>query len=192
MSEQAPLRVDVDRNRAARKYRRGTQVARVAWALARPAFAFSPRILWGWRRWLLRRFGARVGRGVHVCPGVRIAMPWNLAIGDDAAVGDRAILYALGPIRIGARCTVSQGAHLCAGSHDWRRADMALLKPPVTIEEDVWICAEAFVGPGVVVGRGAIVAARAVVMRRVPAGMIAAGNPATVRPKPAGEESEAP
>lgn len=173
-----PAQVDVGANRATRKWSRRAQGARVLWALARPLFALSPRPLWGWRRALLRLFGAEVGRAVHVYPSVRITMPWHLVLDEGCAVGDRAILYALGPIRIGARATVSQGAHLCAGTHDWRDPARPLLKPPVTIGADAWICADAFVGPGVTVGPGAIAGARAVVMKDVPADAIVAGNPA--------------
>lgn len=148
------------------------------WAIARPLFALSPRPLWCWRRVLLRAFGAKVGAGVHIYPTVRIAMPWNLDIGNEAAVGDRAILYALGCIRIGSRTTVSQGAHLCAGTHDVRDPKRPLLKPPITLGEDVWICADAFIGPGVCVGDGAVVGARGVAMKNVPPMTIFAGNPA--------------
>lgn len=169
---------DVQANRRATKWSSRTQAARVLWALARPAFRLSPRPFWGWRRALLRVFGARVGAQAHVYPTVHITMPWNIVIGDHAAIGDRAILYALGPIEIGDRATVSQGAHLCAGSHDWGRPDMPLLKPPVRIGAEAWICADAFVGPDVTIGARAIVGARAVAMRDVEAGTIVAGNPA--------------
>lgn len=105
-------------------------------------------------------------------------MPWNLNLGAQCAVGDRAILYALGKIEIGARATVSQGAHLCAGSHDLTVASRPLIKPPIVIGEDAWICADAFVGPDVRIGEGAVVGARAVVMRDVPKRRVAVGNPA--------------
>ena len=169
---------DVATNRAARKWTRREQAARVLWALATPLFRLSPRPLWGWRRALLRAFGATVGPGVHVYPTARITMPWNLTLGANAAVGDRAILYALGPIRLGARATVSQYAHLCAGSHDWRAPAMPLTKPPIAIGADAWICADAFVGPGVTLGAGTILGARAVAMKDTPPGAILAGNPA--------------
>ena len=136
------------------------------------------RPCWGWRRWLLRRFGAQVGREVHVYPTAALTIPWNLSLGDYAAIGDRVILYALGPISIGARATISQGAHLCAGSHDWRDSSMPLLKMPITIGDDVWVCADAFIGPGVSIDDRAIVGARAVAMKDVAQDMIVAGNPA--------------
>ncbi len=134
--------------------------------------------MWGWRRCLLRLFGAQVDRHVHVYPTVRVTIPWNLALEESCAIGDRAILYALGPIRIGARATVSQGAHLCAGTHDIKDPSRPLLKPPISIGNNAWVCADAFIGPGVVVGDGAIVGARAVAMKDVPANCIIAGNPA--------------
>ncbi|MEX0317499.1 MAG: acetyltransferase [Ruegeria sp.] len=170
--------IDVAANRHARKWSRREQVARVFWALACPAFRLSPRIFWGWRRWLLRCFGATVGAQVHVYPSVRITMPWNLTLSPGCAVGDRAILYALGPISIGARATISQGAHLCAGTHDHTRADRPLLKPPITVGPDSWIAAEAFIGPGVEVGARSIVGARTVVMKSIEPDLIVAGNPA--------------
>lgn len=174
------MSVDVPANRAARKWSRREQIGRLLWGLALPLFRLSPRPLWGWRRGLLRLFGANVARHVHVYPTVRIAIPWNLDLGAQCAIGDHAILYALGPISIGERATVSQGAHVCAGTHDLADPARPLLKPPIRIGPDAWICADAFVGPGVSVGRGAIVGARAVVVRDVDDGTTVVGNPARV------------
>lgn len=170
---------DIAANRRARKWSRREMIGRILWELLRgPLFAWIPRPLWAWRRGVLRLFGAKIGRDVHVHPTVQIAIPWNLAIDDEAAIGDGAILYSLGPITIGRRTTVSQHAHLCAGTHDHRRVDMQLLKPPITIGAGAWICADAFVGPGVSIGDNSIVGARAVVIRNVSEGVIVAGNPA--------------
>lgn len=171
------MQLDIAANRAARKYGPRTQAARVLWALCLPLFRFSPRPMWGWRAWLLRRFGAQVGQGVHLHPTVRILMPWNLTLGDQVTVGDRAILYALGAITIGDRATVSQYAHLCAGTHDTRDPARPLVKQPIIIGADAWVCADAFVGPGVQVGAGAILGARAVAMRDLPQGCTGIGNP---------------
>jgi putative colanic acid biosynthesis acetyltransferase WcaF len=167
-------------NRRMRKWSRAELLGRVLWALVQPLFAWSPRLLWGWRRMLLRLFGAKVGRHVHIHPSVRIMIPWNLEIGDYATVGSRAILYALGPIRIGASATVSQNTHLCAGTHDYHDRTMPLVKAPIDIGAEAWICADAFVGPGVSIGARAVVGARAAVFKAVPAGMIVIGNPAKI------------
>jgi putative colanic acid biosynthesis acetyltransferase WcaF len=115
---------------------------------------------------------------VHICPSAWIAIPWNLTIGDQSAIGDRAVIYSLGKVSIGRQVTISQYVHLCAGTHDYRDPAFALVKPPITIKDAAWICADAFIGPNVVVGRRAIVGARAVAMKDVPEGMIVAGNPA--------------
>ena len=179
MSPQAGS-VNVTANRSARKWPRREQSGRVLWTLIWPLFRLSPRPLWAWRRLLLRLFGARVGLDVHIYPTVRITIPWNLQLEDYCAIGDRVILFALGPIHIGARTAISQGSHLCAGSHNWRDPAMPLTKPPISIGADVWICADAFIGPGVTVGHRAIVGARAVAMTDVAAETIVAGNPARV------------
>jgi putative colanic acid biosynthesis acetyltransferase WcaF len=174
--------IDVFANRRARKWTCREQVGRMLWGVATPLFRLSPRPLWCWRRVLLRVFGAKVASNVHVFPTVRVTIPWNLELGAQCAVGDRAILYALGPIIIGPRATVSQGAHLCAGTHDISDPTRPLVKPPILIGPDAWIAADAFVGPGVTVGAGAVVGARAVVMKNVEPGHIVVGNPArTIR-----------
>jgi putative colanic acid biosynthesis acetyltransferase WcaF len=169
--------IDVEQNRLQRKWTPKEQAGRILWVLVSPFFALSPRPLWGWRRFILRSFGARIAAHAHIYPTVRIAIPWNLDIGKSAAVGDRVILYSLGLITIGARATVSQGAHLCAGTHDWRDAAMPLLKKPITIGEDCWICADAFVGPDVTIGKATIIGARSVVMKDVKENVVGHGNP---------------
>lgn len=160
------------------KYSRQELWLRVIWTIGACVFRWTPRRAFGLRRGLLRLFGARVGSQVHIYPDVRIQFPWNLAIGEYSAVGSRAFLYNLGSISIGDRVTISQGAHLCAGTHDYRDPRMPLLKPPIVILDDAWICADAFVGPGVTVGTGAVVGARAVVMKDIPPWTVVAGNPA--------------
>lgn len=174
-----PINVlDIDSNRSARKYSRNEQLCRILWALAAPLFRFSPRICFGWRRFLLRLFGAKVGYATHIYNSAIIYMPWNLTIGDQSSIGEWALIYNLGRITIGNRTTISQRVHLCAGTHDYTDPALPLLKPPITISDQAWVCADAFVGPGVTVGEGAIVGARAVVTRDVEPWAIVAGNPA--------------
>lgn len=170
--------LNIQANRVARKYSRTELVRRVLWMFGRLLFRFSPRPLFGWRRFVLRLFGAQVGKGVHIYNSAVIYMPWNLCIGDWSAVGEEALIYNLGMITIGEQVTISQRAHLCAGTHDYTDPGMPLLKPPITIEDRAWVCADAFVGPGVTVGEGAVVGARAVIMRDVEPWMVVAGNPA--------------
>ena len=172
------MKLDIAGNRDNRKWTRGELAGRVLWAACAPLFRFSPRLLWGWRRFLLRVFGARVGKNVHIHPSARIFIPWNLQIGGWSSVGFDALIYNLGPVKIGSKVTVSQRAHLCAGSHNFRDPAMPLTKPPIDIGDEAWICADAFVGPGVSVGKRSVVAARAVVVKDVATGVIVGGNPA--------------
>ncbi len=68
--------------------------------------------------------------------------------------------------------------HLCAGTHDYADPSMPLLKPPITVGDQAWVCADAYIGPGVTIGEGAVVGARAVIVKDVPPWTIVAGNPA--------------
>ena len=165
-------------NRAARKYSADEQFRRVLWSAGQWLIRCSPRPLFSWRRTVLRLFGARVGRDVHVYPSTRFYMPWNVEIGDWSAIGEDAFIYSLGPVTIGESVTISYRAHVCAGTHDLRDPELPLLKPPVRIESGAWIGTDAFVGPGVTVGADAVVGARAVVVRSVPPRTVVAGNPA--------------
>jgi acetyltransferase-like isoleucine patch superfamily enzyme len=107
-------------------------------------------------------------------------LPWNLTLGEEASIGEWALIYNLGPVTIGDRATISHRAHLCAGSHDYRDPALPLLRPPIEIGAQAWVCADAFIGPKVRVGEGAVVGAAAVVMRDVGDWEIVAGNPARV------------
>ncbi|QYJ00055.1 acetyltransferase [Thalassovita mediterranea] len=172
---------DILSNRKATKWTKAELAARVLWEiLRRPLFSWTPRQFWWFRRIVLRLFGARVGAHVHIHPTADITVPWHLHVGEAAAIGDRARIYNLGLISIGARSTVSQHAHLCAGTHDYAQSGMPLLKTPISIGADVWVCADAFVGPGVKIGNGAVIAARAVAVSDAPERSISAGNPARV------------
>jgi putative colanic acid biosynthesis acetyltransferase WcaF len=170
--------LDIAANRMATKYTRFDLLRRVIWSVTTPLFRFSPRICFGWRRFLLRLFGASIGNHVHIYSSALIYMPWNLIIGDWSSIGEYVLVYNLGKITIGTKATISHRAHLCAGTHDYTRPDLPLQKLPIIIADQVWVCSDAFVGPGVVVGEGAIVGARAVVTKDVTPWTVVAGNPA--------------
>lgn len=170
--------LDIASNRSVRKYTPREMALRVLWIPGQYLLRMSPRPAFGWRRFVLRLFGARIGPHVHVHNSTRVTMPWNLEMGAWAGVGEDVLIYNLGLVEIGARATVSHRAHLCAGTHDHRQPDLPLLKPPVRVGPQAWVCADAFVGPGVTVGEGAVVGAAAVVTRDVAPWSIVAGNPA--------------
>lgn len=170
---------DAMRERRSSPYSLREKIARLMWSATQATlFRCSFHNWYGLRRAMLRAFGAKMHDTANVRRTVLIECPWNLSIGAESSVGDRAILYCLGPVTIGARVTVSQGAHLCAGSHDSRRTTMPLLRPPIDIEDDVWIAADAFVGPKVRVKEGAILGARAVALEDLEPWSIYLGNPA--------------
>ena len=181
MSTGSPTESDVARLRERSPWTPREKVGRMLWMIVR-ACLFRPSFhnWYGWRRFLLRAFGARIAPGVRVRPSVRIEVPWNLEMGEHSSIGDYAIVYSLGHIRIGRHASISQYAHLCAGTHDYTDPAMPLLAPPITIGDYAWVAADAFVGPGVTVGDRAVVAARATVVADVPPGQVVAGNPARV------------
>lgn len=162
------------------------KLGRVCWWFAQATlFRFSWHNMYRWRNWLLRRFGARIAPTARIRPSVRIECPWNLAVGEHVVVGDFANLYALGPITIGDRTMISQYSYVCAGSHDYTVADLPLERTPITIENEVWVAAGAFVGPGVTIGEGAILGARGCASKNLKPWTIYAGNPATeIKPRP--------
>jgi putative colanic acid biosynthesis acetyltransferase WcaF len=168
------------------RYSTGERVRRMLWAFVQATlFRWSFHTWNRWRIMLLNRFGADVDRTCVMRRSVRIECPWNLTMGPNSCLGDRSIVYCLGAVTIGRRVSISQQAHLCAGSHDHTRSDMPLLRPPIDIEDDVWIAADAFVGPNVRIGRGAILGARAVAMKSLKPWTIYAGNPArSIRDRP--------
>jgi putative colanic acid biosynthesis acetyltransferase WcaF len=131
------------------------------------------------RRVILRWFGAKIGRGVAIKPGVRVKFPWRLAIGDNAWVGEDVWIDNLASVAIGANACVSQGAYLCTGNHDWSRAAFDLVVKPITIEAGAWIAARAVVGPGVTIGAGAVLTLGSLATRNLEAWTIYEGVPAT-------------
>jgi putative colanic acid biosynthesis acetyltransferase WcaF len=150
------------------------------WIVQGVLFHTSPQAFYGWRRLLLRSFGAKIGKGVRIRPSASVTYPWKLSIGDWSWVGDNATLYTLGEITIGENAVVSQHSYLCSASHDHTRPTFDLYAKAIHIESEVWIGAHVFVGPGVTVERGAVVGACSVVLKDIPAGMVCAGNPLKV------------
>jgi putative colanic acid biosynthesis acetyltransferase WcaF len=146
--------------------------------------AWTPKPANAWRLLWLRLFGARIDGTPFVHQRARIEIPWNLTLHDRACLGDQANAYSLGEIEIGARATVAQEVYLSTGSHDFTSAAMPLVTGKITIGDDAFVGARAFLMPGVAIGNRAVVGAGAVVTRDVPPDVIAAGNPCRVlRPR---------
>lgn len=155
------------------------KVARLLWQGAYwMLFRFTPRPLSGWRRLLLRLFGARISPTAEIYSSARIWAPWNLVMRDHSCLAPHVECYNVALIEVGAHATVSQFAYLCGATHDYTSTSMPLRPKPIRVLDYAWVCAGAFIGPGVTVGEGAVAGARACVTRDVEPWTIVAGNPA--------------
>lgn len=140
-------------------------------------FRPSPRPCHAWRAFLLRAFGARLGSHCHVYPEAKIWAPWNLVMDDHAGMADGVTCYSMATVTLGKKVVVSQGAHLCTGTHDYESPSFQLYALPITVGDEAWLCAECFLGPGVTIGEGAVIGARSVVTKDMPAWTVCAGQP---------------
>lgn len=156
---------------------RSPLAVQIWWLAQATLFRCSPQIAYGFRRWLLRLFGAKVGKKVLIRPSATITYPWKVSIGDYSWIGDDVVLYSLAPIHIGDHVVVSQRSYVCAADHNPSLRAFPIRERPVRIEHGAWIAADVFIGPGVTVGAGAVVGARSSVFKPVPAAMICHGNP---------------
>ncbi len=132
------------------------------------------------RRLILRAFGARIGKRVLIKPGVRIKFPWRLAIGDDSWIGEEVWIDNLAPVQIGSNCCISQGVYICTGSHDWGALAFDLIVKPVRIEDGAWIASRSIIGPGVSMGKGAVLSLGSVATSDLAPWGIYQGVPATL------------
>ena len=130
------------------------------------------------RCYALRLFGARIGKGVTIKPGVRVKFPWRLEIGSHCWIGEGVWLDNLAQITIGDHCCISQGAYLCTGSHNWRSLEFELIVKPITLEDGVWIAARTAVGPGVTARQGAVLSIGSVATQDLAPQQIHQGVPA--------------
>jgi putative colanic acid biosynthesis acetyltransferase WcaF len=172
-------RIGMDLSHCPSPHSLANRAGRLLWNVVWLVFCrFSPHPLWGWRRFWLRLFGARIGARALIFPSVKIWAPWNLEMGDHACLGRNVECYSADRITLGAHALVSQYSYLCAASHDHERPRLPLVTAPISIGASAWVAADAFVGPGVTVGEGAVVGARACVMKDVEAWTVVGGNPA--------------
>ena len=167
----------------------GNRLVRSVWMLAWLLLArWTPPPLHGWRALVLKAFGAKMGRNCRVHGSVDIWLPANLELGDNVLIGPGARLYNQGKITIGNETIISQRAHICASTHDVADPNFQLVLRPVAIGSSCWVAAEAFVGPGVKMGDGSVLAARGALFEPTEEWMIYRGNPA-VKLKPRARQS---
>ena len=160
-------------------YSLGNKVARMLWAVVWLLF-FRPtprRLGQGWRCFLLKLFGAKLG-SCWFHPRVRIWAPWKLEAGNDVFIDEGVWIYNAYGCRIGDRVTVSADSVLCSVTHDYTEPTYPLTGAKIVVDADVWITMRCFVMPGVHVGEGAVVGAQSVVTKNVEPWSVVAGNPA--------------
>jgi len=172
---------------------------RALWLVVEALVLLNPIVTpYSLKRWVLRRFGARIGYGVLIKPNVHVKYPWHLEIGDNVWIGERAWIDNFVRVRIGSNAALSQGAYLCTGNHDWSDPGMGLVVKPVTVEDGAWVGAFARISPGVTVGREAVVTLGSVLLENAEARGVYMGNPAvrvrerTVRDRPGPKELVSP
>lgn len=162
---------------------RGRSVAWVQlwWLLEATAFRWSPQFMYRFRAWLLRLFGARIGKSVLIRPSASVTYPWKLTIGDNSWIGDDVVLYSLGDISIGCNTVISQRSYICAADHDPTDPSFAIRAKTVEIGNGVWIATSVFVAPGVHIADGTVVGACSSVFSDLPGNVICVGTPARIR-----------
>ncbi len=165
-------RLELDKSNKARRLLWST-----VWLLL---FRPSPVLAHGWRRMLLRMFGANISSSAVPYPSARIWAPWNLRMEKGSCLSHFVDCYCVEKVVLEERATVSQYSFLCTASHDYSRLEMPLVAAPIYIGRDAWVTADVYIGPGVVVGEGAIIGACSAVFRDVAPWTIVGGNPARV------------
>lgn len=151
------------------------------WLVQALAFPLSFHNSHGFRCWLLRLFGAKIGKGVMIRPTARFTYPWKIAIGDYSWIGDDVVLYSLDRITIGSQCVISQECYLCTGSHNFHDVAFNLVTAPIVIGNGVWIATDCFIAPGMTIGANAIIGARSSVFSNIPEEQVAWGTPCKPR-----------
>jgi putative colanic acid biosynthesis acetyltransferase WcaF len=158
-----------------------SRLKQLAWYMVNILFFINPlnpssrlKKLW------LKAFGARVGKGVVLKPGINIKYPWKLTIGDHSWVGEKVWIDNLAAVRLGKNVCLSQGAMLLTGNHDYTKTTFDLMVKEIELEDGVWIGAAAMVCPGVICASHAVLAAASVATGPLAAYGIYRGNPATL------------
>ena len=130
-------------------------------------FRTSPQFMYAWRRFLLRFFGAKIGKKVILRPSCQITYPWKLEIGDYSWIGDEVVLYNLGEIKIGSNTVISQRSYLCTGSHDYSKTDFPIFVKSIIINDSCWLATDVFIAPGVEIVGDVVIGARSSVFKSI-------------------------
>ncbi|OIQ31055.1 MAG: colanic acid biosynthesis acetyltransferase WcaF [Bacteroidetes bacterium MedPE-SWsnd-G2] len=156
---------------------RSKLIVQLWWIVYGVFFKPSPQFFYGWRRFLLRAFGAKIGKKVIIRSSAQFTYPWKVEIGDYSWIGDEVVLYSLGVIKIGSNAVISQRSYLCTGSHDYLNPAFSIYEKPITVGDECWIATDVFVSPGLNIGKGAVVGARSTVINDIEEYSVNVGSP---------------
>ena len=159
---------------------RNAFVVQLWWIVQGTFFRMSPQFLYGFRNFLLRLFGAKIGEKVIIRPTARITYPWKVSIGDYSWIGDDVVLYSLGEIEIGKNVVISQKSYICTASHDYLQSDFPIFAKKSTIEDECWLATDVFVSPGITIGEGSVIGSRSSVYKDIPSNKVCIGSPAKI------------
>ncbi len=152
-------------------------IVQLWWIIHAIFFKLSPQVFYGWRRFLLRSFGAKIGKGVIIRPSVQITYPWKISIGDYSWIGDEVVLYSLGNISIGSNTVISQRSYICTGTHNFSKIDFPISAKPIVIKDQCWLATDVFVSPGITIEEGVVVGARSTVVKNLESFSVYVGSP---------------
>ncbi len=160
-------------------YNPGNPIRRFLWFFVNGLFFQNPLALGSfYKRFLLRLFGARIGKGVVVKPSVNIKYPWFLTVGDYTWIGEKVWIDSLAKVSVGANCCLSQGAMLLCGNHNYSAKTFDLMVGDITLEDGVWIGAHAVVCPGVTCSSHSVLSVKSVATSNLDPYSIYQGVPA--------------
>ncbi|MFP4844594.1 putative colanic acid biosynthesis acetyltransferase [Winogradskyella sp. PE311] len=148
------------------------------WIVYALFFKLSPQVMYGWRRFLLRSFGAKIGKNVIIRPSAQITYPWKISIGDFSWVGDEVVLYSLGEIEIGSNTVISQRSYICTGSHHYNSENFEIYAQKIKIGNKCWLASDVYVAPSITINDFTVVGARSSVFSNLPANKVCVGSPA--------------
>lgn len=157
---------------------RNAIIVQLWWFVYAVFFKTSPQFLYGWRRFLLRLFGAKIGKKVIIRPDCQITYPWKLEIGDYSWIGDQVVLYTLGNIKIGNNTVISQKSYICTGTHDYSKNIFPILAIPIEIGNSCWIATDVFIAPGIKICDEVIIGSRSSVFKSINEKGVYIGSPA--------------
>lgn len=155
-------------------------ITQLWWIVQGTLFSWSPQAFFGWRRFLLRLFGAKIGKNTAIRSSVQVTYPWKVEIGDYTWVGDDCVLYSLGSIKIGSNVAIAHKVYFNTGGHDYQKPTFDIFSKPVVIEDECWITNDVYIAPGVTIGKGTVVGARSTVLTSLPPGKVCVGSPVKI------------